>query len=141
MSNLFDYSHTSTAPRQDWQDQLRIALTGQYANDLSILRQRGIWPPPWMNEDFIIQKDEGRLLAAIADNFGLRWSGHTNADSLATTETIGMTAVGNARAVIDQCVEKGYITARYSKELSCIMLDLTELGRDMLDAYEDDGEE
>lgn len=133
---LFDYSNPSPAP--DYQDALRRALVKQRDADLEALRARGIWPPPWQNDDFTIQQDEARLLSAIADNFGLPWSDNNGPICLDTTHSIGMTAIGNARAVIVRCLQLGYIEAKHDKARHCIRLDMTNLGREMLDLWEED---
>jgi len=136
METLFDYSTDTPAP--DYQDHLRQALASQYASDLSTLRARGIWPPPWSNDEFLIQQDEARLLSAIADNFGLKWGDALSAVCIETANMIDMPTVGHARAVIVRCIDLGYITSSFDRANHCIRLDLTNLGLEMLDLWEDE---
>lgn len=133
---LFDYSHD--APSPDYQDVLARAMTKQRDDDIATLRARGIWPPPWQNEDFTIQQDEARLLTAIADNFGLPWANNNGQTCIDTTRAIGMNVTGNARAVIVRCLKLGYIQAKHDKSRQCIRLDMTYLGRQMLDMWEEE---
>jgi len=139
MDTLFDYSTDTPAP--DYQDHLRNALAAQYQKDLATLRASGIWPPPWQNEDFTIQQDEARLLSAIADNFGLKWGDAMTAVCIETANMIDMPTVGHARAVIVRCIELDYITSSFDRANHCIRLDLTNLGREMLDFWEEDQNE
>lgn len=91
-----------------------------------------------MERDFTLQQDEARLLAAIADNCGLAWADANAAICLTTTGMIGMTAIGNAKAVVMRCIHLGYIVAHYDEGRTCQRLDLTEYGRELLDDWEEE---
>jgi len=123
------------------QDDLRQSLTRQYRQDVSTLISHGRWPPPWQNDDFAIQNDEGRLLSAIADNAGLPWRDDSAALCKRVTDLLGMTATGNAKATVKRCIVLGYVRARYDRDMGVIMLDLTDLGASMLELWEDEQED
>jgi len=114
----------------------RRALQEQYRNDVATLITQGRWPPPWVNEDFSIQQDEGRLLSAIADNAGMAWRDDSPVLCRAIANVLGMVAIGNAKATVKRCIELGYVRARYDRDQSVIMLDLTDLGAAMLELWE-----
>jgi len=137
---LFDYSHDTQPPEHDWQDDLARVMDKQRMADIVTMRAKGIWPPPWLNEDIVLQQDEARLLSAIADNCGLYWHGMATKAGLATIETIGMPTLGHAKTVIMRCYELGYIAIIFDNDAMCRRIDMTELGRDMLDMWETDQE-
>ena len=137
MQTLFDYSSTAPSPAYDWQDDLARAMDRQLKQDHDAIRSRGIIPP-WINFDQPLQQDEARLLGAIADNMGLPWSDSNGPVCLSTTRAIGMTAIGNARAVIVRCLRMGYSCCTYDAATCNMRLDLTMIGRELLDMFEDD---
>ena len=120
------------------QDDLRIKLSRQWRDDMSILITQGRYPPPWVNEDFSIQADEGRLLSSIADNCGVQWHSGSATICRNVANMLGMSAIGNAKATVKRCIQLGYVKARYDRDYCLIMLDLTDLGAAMLELWEDE---
>lgn len=123
------------------QDELRQLLTRQHRDDVAELIEQGRWPPPWMGADYVIKKDEGALLSAIADNCGLPWSDKQPALCKALADMIGMPTIGHAKTTVERCIKLGYIRARLDRDMGYIMLDLKQLGSSMLELWEDDQEE
>ncbi len=120
----------------------RNNLQAQVQADTRSLISKGRWPPPWINEDFAIQNDEGRLLSAIADNQGLPWHSRIPSICQAVLTALNMQEIGNAKATVARCISLGYIHAKYDAELAVMRLNLTDLGAAMLELWEDeqDGE-
>ena len=135
---------TST-PLLDWdgacdsapscQDEYRSALEKQWAIDLAIVKARGL--PPWSNDEYELQADEARLLAAIADNCGVKWADNSEAICAETTSMLGMSAIGNAKVTIKNCHKQGFIQFQRDESNSFWWINLTHSGRDTLDAFED----
>ena len=119
----------------------RQNLQRQVQADTRALIAQGRWPPPWINEDFAIQNDEGRLLSAIADNQGLPWHSRIPSICQAVLTALNMQEIGNAKATVARCISLGYIHARYDSELAIMRLNLTDLGAAMLELWEDEQEE
>lgn len=118
--------------------QYRQFLTAQYAADIRALIEQGRFPPPWVNEDFVIQADEGNLLSAIADNAGLPWHSRVPSICKDVLNALGMNEIGNAKATVARCIKLGYVHARYDRERAIMRLNLTDLGAAMLELWEDD---
>lgn len=137
-NTLFDYQQSTATPEHDWQRDLARAMDEQLRRDHQTLRDRGNWPPPWMELDKPLLADEARLLTAIADNCGLYWADNNAAICRETVNLLEMTATGNARYTITKCIQLGYVMARYDEGRGCQRLDLTEYGRDLLDDWEDE---
>jgi len=116
----------------------RRALQAQVKADTATLVSQGRWPPSWVNEDFAIQHDEGRLLSSIADHAGLPWRDDSKVICARVATVLGMTAIGNAKATVKRCITLGYVRARYDRDNAVIMLDLTDLGAAMLELWEDE---
>jgi len=114
----------------------RKNLQEQVQADTRALIEQGRWPPPWINEDFAIQNDEGRLLSAIADNAGLPWHSRIPSICKAVLTALNMQEIGNAKATVARCISLGYIHARYDAELAVMRLNLTDLGAAMLELWE-----
>ena len=123
------------------QDQYRQLLTAQYAADIRALIAQDRFPPPWVNEDFAIQNDEGRLLSAIADKQGLPWHSRIPSICQAVLTALNMQEIGNAKTTVARCISLGYIHAKYDAELAVMRLNLTDLGAAMLELWEDEQEE
>ena len=119
----------------------RNNLQAQVQADTRALIAQGRWPPPWINEDFAIQNDEGRLLSAIADNQGLPWHSRIPSICQAVLTALNMQEIGNAKATVARCISLGYIHAKYDSELAVMRLNLTDLGAAMLELWEDEQEE
>ena len=120
------------------QDQYRQLLAAQYAADIRALIAQDRFPPPWQNDDFAIQNDEGRLLSAIADNQGLPWHSRIPSICQAVLTALNMQEIGNAKATVARCISLGYIHAKYDAELAVMRLNLTDLGAAMLELWEDE---
>lgn len=116
----------------------RQNLKRQVQIDTRALIEQGRWPPPWQNEDFSIQNDEGRLLSAIADNAGLPWHSRIPSICKAVLIALDMQEIGNAKATVARCISLGYVHARYDRELAIMRLNLTDLGAAMLELWEDE---
>lgn len=140
MDNLFDWiAGTSHAtPPGDYQAVYRALLIGDWKRTCDYCRINGI-NPPWQLEPDDLQQDEARLLAYCADHNGVKWADNSNAVCLSTTKDIGLTAIGNAKAVILRCLRLGYISAKFSSE-GVFILNATRLGMDMLEDWEDQRE-
>lgn len=123
------------------QQTYRRNLANQYRVDCMTLISQGRWPPPWVNEDYTIQQDEGRLLSSIADNAGLSWRDDDPSLCSSIASMLGMTAIGNAKATIKRCIQLGYVKAQYCRDLEVIRLNLTDLGAAMLELWEDENSE
>jgi len=119
----------------------RQNLQRQVQDDTRALIAQGRWPPPWINEDFAIQNDEGRLLSAIADHQGLPWHSRIPSICKAVLTALNMQEIGNAKATVARCISLGYIHARYDAELAVMRLNLTDLGAAMLELWECEQEE
>ena len=124
---------------EDYQDMYRKALTAQWSLDQAYIAANGI-TPPWQLEPDDLQQDEARLLAACADNGGIKWADNNTDQCLTTTRGIGLNAIGNAKAVIARCEKLGYITMKYSDADNMFLLNATLKGMDMLEDYEDQKE-
>lgn len=121
------------------QDKLRRDMAARYQTDLAALRVRDIWPPPWCNEDYTIQQNHGRLLAAIADNLDdpVYWHSKRSDICRRVANLLGMQSISNAKTTVRECLSLKYISAAYDDDAGMHRLDLTFLGRDMLDMWED----
>ena len=119
----------------------RKLLQAQVQADTRALISQGRWPPPWINEDFAIQNDEGRLLSSIADHQGLPWHSRIPSICQAVLTALNMQEIGNAKATVARCISLGYIHAKYDAELAVMRLNLTDLGAAMLELWEDEQEE
>lgn len=131
------FSEAYQHPPED-HDALARAMDASIKQDRHILQERGFWPPPWQDADYILQQDEARLLSAIADHMGLAWSDSNQCICQATTNAIGMVAIGNAKAVLKRCHDLGYIEFKFDEAENVFKINLTFLGRDLLDEYEDE---
>lgn len=110
------------------EDELREALTAQYADDLRVLRERGYFHPPWMNIDYIAKESQVKFLTAVADN-----GGHIEYDKELWRDIMGTKAVANSTAEVNSCVRDGYLQRKDD------YLMLTFYGRDVLEHVEEHG--
>lgn len=131
------------------QDELRHAMAADHKRDCEAIAQLGIIPP-WQDSDIILQADEARLLSIIADEMGVRYDNdlvrkmgltvnakHQGPDLL--SESGVELSLNNAKAIINRCKQKGWIT--YSvPEKNVRIIDLTEDGANILWQWEQDQE-
>lgn len=136
MDNLLDWiagtSHTS--PPGDYQVVYRRLIADDWKRTCEYCRVNNI-NPPWQLEPEDLHQDEARLLSYCADNGGINWADNSTAVCLTTTKGIGLTAIGNAKAVVARCLRLKYITAKFSEGV--FILDATSLGMIVLEDYED----
>ncbi len=86
------------------------------------------------NESFVLQQDEARLMHSIADEGHLPWQDGSKPLMRATTSSLGMVAIGNARAVVEKCLRLGYIKGIVRNGHGQLVL--TDTGWSMLDLHE-----
>jgi hypothetical protein len=129
--------YTSPPPR-GYQDAYLSLLKHQLASDCARIAAMGI-TPPWKLEPDDLQQDEARLLAYCADNCGIKWADNSTDTCLTTTKNIGLTAIGNAKAVIARCFDLGYITVMFAGD-GVATINATLKGMDALEDYEDQKE-
>ena len=86
------------------------------------------------NESFVLQQDEYRLMAHIAEHGYLAWQDGSKPLMMAATEIIGMTKIGNARAPVERCRKLGYIKGIVRNGHGQLVL--TDTGRSMLELHE-----
>lgn len=134
MTDLFSQTPQGTL-QADWEEQLGLSMKAEHQAFVASLRASGI-RPPWQLEDFTIQIDEARLMTAVMDHQGLLWG--TDETERATTNIIGMTAVGNAKAVVARCYERGLTTYSWDANVKAFRIDLTPYGRSELESWEED---
>lgn len=137
MTDLFSQPPQIPSQADEWQDLLRTRMASDFAATVASLRASGI-RPPWQLEDFTIQIDEARLMTAVMDHQGLLWG--TDETERATTNIIGMTAIGNAKAVVARCYERGLTTYAWDANVNAFRIDLTPYGRGELESWEEDQE-
>jgi hypothetical protein len=139
MENLFNWiaGTNPTTPPGDYQAAYRSLLKADWNRTCEHCRVNNI-NPPWQLEPEDLHQDEARLLAYCADNGGIHWADNSTAVCITTTKGIGLTAIGNAKAVVARCLRLKYITAKFSE--SVFILDATSLGMEMLEDWEDQRE-
>lgn len=104
--------------------------------------------PNWVEADFLLSKDQRRLLTLIADYAGYLMAdgdyvvtqyGDNGARRVSRfTVDMGMNAEANSKAVLNAALERGLITVTRSNDAGGNMLDLTKRGRYYLDLCEHD---
>lgn len=129
-------------PDPDCQDEYRELLQASWNDSLRIITERGEIPP-WMEQDNLLNADELRLMTLI-DESGEGWieGGHTIVEYDDETQrrvspitvAAGFNAEANCVAVINSCIDKGYIKRVVTNTESRLMIDTN--GRWRLDSME-----
>lgn len=133
MSDIFTHVYTEPVPWSS-QDDLRLAMADQYKRDLATIKAQGR-RAPWIEEPDELRKDYARALTAIADACGLQWSDRNAIICQSTANAIGMTAIGNAKAVLKDMQRAGLITWKFYEGIGIIAL--SDKGRDALEEFEE----
>lgn len=103
---------------------------------------------PWVEADYILAKDELRLLKLIEDAGGYvmrddDWHVTPYADGGARrvsgfTVAMGMAAEANSKAVLNSAVERGLVTVRRDNQAGGNRVDMTRKARYYLDLIDTD---
>lgn len=117
--------------RAGGEDELSALMTASHARDIAKLR-REMGFLPWEVPESILTKDRVKLMTAIMDN-----AGDFPYDLENIRQILGMKAINNAKAVPNGLLRAGLISEGRDWEGRPV-LNLTEVGRGMLDYYEDD---
>lgn len=104
--------------------------------------------PPWIESDYLLARDERRLLTLIADSDGYCMRdddyivmpyGEYGARRVSRfTFDMGMLAEANRKAVLNSVIARGLVKLTRDNSLPGIRFDLTKKGRYFLDLAEDD---
>lgn len=86
------------------------------------------------NESFVLQRDESRLMAYIADHGSMPWQDGSRPLMRQASSILGMVAIGNARALIERCLRLGYIKGVVRNGHGQLVL--TDTGWAMLELHE-----
>lgn len=130
-------------PDPDYQDEYRELLQASWNDSLRIITERGEIPS-WMEQDNLLNADELRVMTLI-DESGEGWieGGHTIVEYDNGTQrrvspitvAAGFNAEANCVAVINSCIDKGYIKRVVTNTESRLMIDVQ--GRWRLDAFQE----
>lgn len=104
--------------------------------------------PPWIESDYILARDERRLLTMVADSDGycmrdddyiITPYGDYGARRVSRfTFDMGMQAEANSKAVLNSAIARGLVKLTRDNSLPGIRIDMTKKGRYFLDLAEDD---
>ena len=104
--------------------------------------------PNWIESDFLLSKDQRRLLTLIADHAGYLMAdgdylitqyGETGARRVSRfTVDMGMLAEANSKAVLNAALDRGLVSVTRDNSASANRIDLTRRGRYYLDLCEHD---
>lgn len=130
-------------PEPNDDDVYRELLQASWNESIRIITERGEIPP-WIEQDALLNADELRVMSLI-DESGEGWieGGHTIVEYDNDTQrrvspitvAAGFNAEANCVAVINSCIDKGYIKRVVTNTESRLMIDVQ--GRWRLDAYHD----
>ena len=161
MTDLFTETAPPSFTQREWENYLEeqsemgrqmaalVQAEEEYRIDNGIIA-------PWVESDFLIAKDERRLLTLIADAAGyVRLDndmvecayGYPDVDSLFPclqpermvsrfTNDMQMNAEANSKAVLNAAIERGLVTVTRDNSLPGVRLDMTKRGAYYLDIAE-----
>ena len=93
-------------------------------------------PPPWLESDNLLDRDELNILTIIADHGLAHWG--SREDSRALADQMEFTSVYNLKAAVGKCLSRGLVNACIMEDRGVLMM--TEYGRWLLDILEMDAE-
>jgi len=127
----FDAQDQDYTPSQE--DALRVAMKRQWDTDVDVIRQRGVIPD-WMGEPSPLSRDKARLLSLLYEVGYIAWHKHPGPNNRDVTKRMGLNNTGNAKAVIDMCIDAGLVSSRIYRGET--IFEMTMEGEHSLEEYE-----